>query len=181
MDAPVVVAVSRVARHEFSKARQDAIRLVEGFGIEGDVHAGATVKHVAVARKRPAEPNLRQVHLMHAELHDELNAKGFHVTPGDIGENVTTRGVDLLGLPLGTRLRLGGEAVVELTGVRTPCSQLDRFQKGLLKAVVDRDADGNVVLKPGVMAVVVAGGEVRAGDAIGIELPDGEQRPLPAI
>ena len=149
--------------------------------MEGDAHMGATVKHRSRVRRDPTEPNLRQVHLIHSELHDELRERGFHVAPGDMGENVTTRGVGLLALPTGTRLRLGEEAVVEVTGLRNPCSQLDGFQPGLMAAVLDRDEDGALVRKSGVMAVVVAGGVVRPGDAIAVELPAPPHRALERV
>lgn len=177
----VVTAVSRSAAHTFSKAAQPAVRLVAGLGVEGDAHAGVTVKHRSRVARDPSQPNLRQVHLIHCELHDELRAAGFTVEPGDLGENVTTRGLDLLALPAGTRLRLGKAAVVELTGLRNPCVQLDRFQQGLTAAVLDRDAEGELVRKAGVMAVVVAGGEVRPGDGIGIELPAGPHLALEVV
>lgn len=177
----VVTAVGRSAGHTFSKATQPAVRLVAGLGVEGDAHSGATVKHRSRVARDPSQPNLRQVHLMHGELHDELRAAGFTVGPGDLGENVTTRGIALLALPTGTRLRLGAAAVVELTGLRNPCAQLDRFQQGLTAAVLDRDDAGELVRKAGVMAVVVAGGEVRPGDAIRIELPTGPRRALEVV
>ena len=167
----IVIAVSRSAKHTFSKPNEAGIRLVAGLGVEGDAHSGATVKHRSRVRRDPSQPNLRQVHLMHAELFEELAAKGFTVTAGDMGENITTRGVDLLGLPTGARLRLGETAVVEITGLRNPCVQLDRFQDGLMAAVLDRDAEGNVVRKAGVMGIVVSGGEVRPGDRVQVELP----------
>jgi hypothetical protein len=166
-----VAAVSRSGRHSFSKGRHEAIRLLAGLGVEGDAHAGRTVQHVFRKRWNPSAPNLRQVHLISAELHEELRARGFDVRPGNMGENVTTRGLDLLALPTGTRLRLGEEAVVEVTGLRNPCVQLDRFQQGLMAAVLDRDDAGELVRKAGVMAVVVAGGEVRPGDPVAVELP----------
>jgi MOSC domain-containing protein YiiM len=173
-----VVAVSLAPRHRFSKQNADRIRLLEGIGVEGDAHAGETVQHRSRKRWNPKLPNLRQVHLMHAELHDELNGRGFSVAAGDLGENVTTRGVDLLGLPTGTRLRLGGEAVVEVTGLRNPCVQLDRFQDGLMAAVLDRDDDGELVRRSGVMAIVLAAGDIRPGDPIAIEAPPGPHEPL---
>jgi MOSC domain-containing protein YiiM len=176
-----VVAVSRAAKHTFSKANEECIRLVAGLGVDGDAHSGRTVKHRSRVRRDPTEPNLRQVHLIHAELHDELNSDGFHVGPGDMGENVTTRGVDLLGLPTGTRLTLGGEAVVELTGLRNPCVQLDRFRARLMDAVLDRDGEGRLVRKSGVMAIVLAGGEVRPGDPIDVELPAPPHGPLEKV
>ena len=177
----VVTAVSRDARHAFSKPNAESIRLLEGLGVEGDAHLGRTVQHLSRVRRDPTQPNLRQVHLIHAELHDELRAAGFEVGAGDMGENVTTRGVDLLGLPSGARLHLGGDAVVEVTGLRNPCAQLDRFQPGLMQAVLGRDADGGLVRKSGVMAVVLAGGEVRPGDPVRVELPPEPHRPLEVV
>ncbi len=160
-----VVAVHRSASHSFSKYAEDEIVLVEGVGVQGDAHAGAKVKHRSRVARDPSQPNLRQVHLMHEELFAELIAAGFAVFPGDMGENITTRGIDLLGLSTGARLRIG-QAVVEVTGLRNPCSQIDRFQPGLTAAVLDRDAQGALVRKAGVMAIVVTGGAVQAGDSI---------------
>jgi MOSC domain-containing protein YiiM len=177
----LVVAVSRAPKHTFSKRNEDSIRLLAGLGVEGDAHAGTTVKHRSRVRRDPTQPNLRQVHLIHGELHDELNAQGFAVSPGDMGENVTTRGVDLLSLPTGTRLALGDTAVIEVTGLRNPCVQLDRFRSGLMDAVLDRDDGGGLVRKSGVMAVVVEGGEVRAGDPIAVALPDRPHCPLQPV
>ncbi len=173
-----IVAVSLSPRHSFSKPTRTSIRLVEGLGVEGDAHHGRTTQHRHQARLNPAAPNLRQAHLIHAELFDELRARGFDVGPGEMGENVTTRGVDLLALPSGTRLRLGRDAIVELTGLRHPCKYIDAFRPGLRAAVMDTDADGGLIRKSGVMAVVIAGGEARPGDAIRVDLPDGERRPL---
>ena len=154
---------------------------VAGLGVLGDAHAGERVKHRSRVARDPSQPNLRQVHLIHAELHDELRLRGFALAPGQMGENVTTRGIDLLALPTGTRLRLGAEALVEITGLRNPCAQLDGIQPGLMKAVLDRDADGNLVRKAGVMGIVLAGGEVRTGEAIAVELPDGPRRRLAPV
>ncbi|HEU4562896.1 MAG TPA: MOSC domain-containing protein [Longimicrobium sp.] len=176
-----VTAVSTSAGHTFSKQNRDAIRLLAGLGVEGDAHAGKTVKHRSRVARDPAQPNLRQVHLIHAELHDELNAAGFRVRPGDMGENVTTRGVDLLALPTGTRLHLGGAAVVEVTGLRNPCAQLDAFQPGLMSAVLDRDEQGGLIRKAGVMGIVLTGGELRPGDTVRVELPPGPHRPLAPV
>jgi MOSC domain-containing protein YiiM len=167
----VVTAVSRSSTHTMSKRNAGAIRLLAGLGVEDDAHLGETVKHRSRVRRDPMQPNLRQVHLIHAELHDELRAAGFEVEPGQMGENVTTRGVDLLGLPAGTRLQLGKSAVLEVTGLRNPCVQLDRIQRGLMAATLGRDEAGNLVRKAGVMAVVVAGGEVRPGDDVRVHLP----------
>ena len=177
----VVVGVSRSKEHTFSKPSEASVRLVAGLGVEGDAHQGATVKHRSRVARDPSEPNLRQVHLIHAELHDELRDKGFDVAAGDMGENVTTRGIDLLALPTGARLRLGAECVVEVTGLRNPCAQLDHFQDGLMAAVLDRDDAGNLVRKAGVMAVVVVGGEVRPGDAISVQLPGAPLNPLQPV
>ncbi|HEU4978632.1 MAG TPA: MOSC domain-containing protein [Solirubrobacteraceae bacterium] len=177
----LVVAVSRSPSHSFAKRNEERIRLIAGLGVEGDAHAGATVKHRSRVRRDPTQPNLRQVHLIHAELHEELRARGFDVEPGAMGENVTTSGIDLLALPAGTRLALGGEAVVELTGLRNPCVQLDRHRRGLMEAVLDRDEDGELIRKAGVMAIVVAGGDVRPGDPIALELPPPPHAPLAVV
>jgi MOSC domain-containing protein YiiM len=173
-----VVAVSAARGHGFSKKPQVWIRLIAGLGVEGDAHAGTTVKHRSRVARDPSQPNLRQVHLIHAELFDQLAAQGFTLAPGDIGENILTRGIDLLGLPTGTRLRLGNDAVIEVTGLRNPCVQIDRFRDGLTRAVLDRAPDGTLIRKAGVMAVVVAGGDVRPGDAIIAEPPQGPHRTL---
>jgi len=164
-----------------SKPNQDCIRLLTGLGVEGDAHMGQTVKHRSRVARDPSQPNLRQVHLIHAELHDELQAAGFDVAAGQMGENVTTRGVDLLGLPVGARLRLGRTAVVEATGLRNPCVQLEGIQQGLLAATLGRDAHGKLVRKAGVMGVVLAGGEVRPGDSIQVELPAKPHRALDRV
>jgi len=173
-----VAAVSLRAGHHFSKTPSLGIRLLRGLGVAGDAHMGETVKHRSRVRKDPMQPNLRQVHLIHAELFDELRAKGFAVKPGELGENVTTSGVDLLALPTGTRLHLGASAVVEITGLRNPCIQIDNFQKGLMAATLDKDAAGNLVRKAGIMSIVIAEGDVRPGDAVGVELPTMPHRPL---
>lgn len=166
-----VVAVSKSAVHAFSKEPQPSIRLIQGLGVEGDAHLGVTVKHRSRVAQDPTQPNLRQVHLVHQELLDALQAQGFAVSPGAIGENVTTRGIDLLDLPTGALLRIGADAVVEVTGLRNPCVQLDRYQKGLMAATLDRDHEGNLVRKAGVMSIVRAGGAIAPGDLIRIELP----------
>lgn len=176
-----VVSVSKKATHSPSKTVCDEIVLLEGLGVEGDAHCGRTVKHRSRVRQNPDQPNLRQIHLIHAELHDELQSAGFDVGPAVMGENVTTRGVDLLALPVGTRLTLGEEAVVEITGLRNPCSQLDSIQQGLRKAVLDTDEDGNLVRKSGVMGVVLTGGTVRAGDGVRVELPPEPHRKLDRV
>ena len=173
--------MSRSATHTLIKPNQDCIRLVTGLGVDGDAHQGETVKHRSRVARDPKQPNLRQVHLIHAELHDELKHAGFAVTDGQMGENVTTRGVDLLGLPVGTRLHLGDSAVVELTGLRNPCDQLDRIQPGLMAATLGRDAHGDLIRKSGVMAIVLAGGAVRPGDPIREELPPEPHRALEPV
>jgi MOSC domain-containing protein YiiM len=179
--SPRVLAVHRSSSHSFSKFQEDSVTLVVGLGVEGDAHAGTTVKHRSRVARDPSAPNLRQVHLIHAELFDELVEQDHAVFPGDMGENITTRGIDLLSLPAGTRLRLGAEAEVEVTGLRNPCSQIDRFQPGLMAKVLDRDANGRVVRKTGVMAVVRRGGTVRAGDAIVLQLPETPHHPLEPV
>jgi MOSC domain-containing protein YiiM len=177
----VVEAVSLSPGHTMAKPNRTSIRLLAGLGVEGDAHAGTTVKHRSRVARDPSQPNLRQVHLIHAELHDELRAAGFEVGAGAMGENVTTRGIDLLGLPTGARLRLGETAVVEVTGLRNPCGQLNGVQTGLMEATLDRDADGNLVRKAGVMGVVLEGGNVRPGDGIAVELPPEPRRPLEPV
>ncbi|HUG13889.1 MAG TPA: MOSC domain-containing protein [Thermomicrobiales bacterium] len=167
----IVTAVSVSPAHSFTKPNVESIRLLAGLGVEGDAHLGTTVKHRSRVARDPSQPNLRQAHLIHEELHQELAQRGFDLSPGLMGENITTRGVDLLSLPAGARLHIGDSVVVEVTGLRNPCSQLDGLQQGLMAATLGRDADGNLIRKAGVMSVVVAGGEVRAGDTIRVELP----------
>ena len=165
------MAVARNPEHGFSKAPESSIRLIEGLGVEGDAHAGITVKRRSRVARNPTQPNLRQVHLIQSEVLEALRSGGFHVAAGSLGENVTTSGIDLLGLPVGSLLRIGESAVVRLTGLRNPCSQIEDFHEGLLAAVIERDTAGHVVRKTGVMSVVVAGGVVRPGDTVRVELP----------
>ena len=169
----VVEAVHASPGHTMSKPARESIRLLEGLGVEGDAHMGETVKHRSRVERDPTQPNLRQVHLIHAELHDELRIQGFEVTAGAMGENITTRGIALLELATGTRLHIGDEAVIEVTGLRNPCRQLNGVADGLMAACVDRDGAGNLVRKAGVMGVVLAGGHVRPGDAIRVVSPAG--------
>jgi MOSC domain-containing protein YiiM len=176
-----VLAVSSSPIHAFTKDNQPFIRLLEGLGVESDTHAGVTVQHRSRVARDPSQPNLRQVHLIHSELHRELQQAGFKVEAGTMGENVTTQGVDLLSLPTGTRLRLGGEAIIEITGLRNPCLQLDGVEPGLMKAVLDRDEQGNLIRKAGIMAIVIKGGQVRPGDPISVELPPGPPKPLEPV
>jgi MOSC domain-containing protein YiiM len=172
-----VETVHTSPEHTMAKHTRPVIRLLAGLGVEGDAHLGVTVQHRPQVARDPSRPNLRQVHLVHAELHDELRAAGFDVAPGAMGENLTTRDVDLLGLPAGTRLGLG-EAVVEVTGLGNPCDQLEGLAPGLMAALLDRDASGGVIRRSGVMGVVVLGGEVRPGDPVEIELPPPPYRRL---
>ena len=177
----VVEAVCLSGEHAFSKDPVASATIVEGHGLTGDTHAGVTVQHRSRVARDPDQPNLRQVHLMHAELHDELREAGHPVQPGSLGENLTTRGIALLELPTGARLHVGSSVVLEVTGLRNPCRQIDDFSPGLLKLVLHKAADGSVVRRAGVMAVVVAGGGVRPGDAIEVELPDGPREPLQPV
>lgn len=170
--------MSRSPSHTMRKPNEESIQLLAGLGVEGDAHAGETVKHRSRVARDPSQPNLRQVHLIHAELHDELGAAGFALSAGEMGENVTTRGVDLLGLPTGARLHLGAAAVVEVTGLRNPCGQLNGIQEGLMEATLERDPHGHLIRKAGVMGVVVVGGAVWVGDAIRVELPAAASGPL---
>jgi MOSC domain-containing protein YiiM len=176
-----VVAVSRDGEHRFSKPVTESITLLTGLGVEGDAHAGVTVKHRSRVAVDPTQPNLRQVHLLHEELFEELAGAGFAVEPGQLGENITTRGIDLLALPRHTLLRIGADAVVEVTGLRNPCAQINGFQSGLLKQVAHLDADGQLVRKAGIMGVVLRGGRVEPGDLIRAEPPALPHLPLERV
>lgn len=176
-----VQSVSRNEQHRFSKRVVPSIRLLAGLGVEGDAHAGLTVQHRSRVRQDPTQPNLRQVHLIPAELLEELKAGGFGVQPADLGENILTQGLDLLALPRGTRLHLGREAVNEVTGLRNPCAQIEQFQSGLLKAVLGSDEQGHLVLRAGIMGIVHRGGEVRPGDGIRVQLPPQPHEPLKRV
>lgn len=167
-----VVAVCRSNEHRFSKQPCDEIRIVAGLGVEDDAHAGEFVQHLSRVRVDPDKPNLRQVHLIHCELFEELADKRFDVHPGDLGENIATEGVDLLGLSRDTLLRIGEEVVLRVTGLRNPCTQIDAFAPGLLKEVAPKTAQG-IVRKAGVMTTVEHGGTVRPGDSIIVEPPAG--------
>ncbi|WP_157001756.1 MOSC domain-containing protein [Agromyces laixinhei] len=176
-----VVSVSRDDEHRFSKPTRDEIRLVTGLGVEGDAHFGRTVQHLSRVKRDPSTPNLRQVHLIHAELLDELSAEGYEVAPGGLGENVLTRGVDLLGLPRGSRVQLGDTAELEITGLRNPCAQIDQLGAGLMKRLVSRGDDGEIVRLAGIMAVVLHDGVVSPGDPIAVTLPEGEHEALQTV
>lgn len=176
-----VVALCKSASHSMSKANTEEITLLAGLGVEGDAHAGATVKHRSRVRRDPAQPNLRQVHLIHAELHDELRAHGFELSPGEMGENITTRGIDLLGLPTGTLLHIGATSVVKITGLRNPCSQLDDLRPGLMGAVLDHNEHGGLIRKAGVMGIVQQGGVISTGAIIRVELPMGRHEQLEPV
>ncbi len=171
MPRPRVIAVAAGSSHTFSKLPQPAISVIAGLGVRGDAHCGATVQHRSRVAQDPTQPNLRQVHLIHGELFNELEAQGFRVLPGQLGENITTAGVDLLALPAGTELHIGEHVVLHLTGLRNPCEQLNQFQPGLMAALVHRAPDGRLVRKAGVMSIVAAGGMVRPGDEVRIKLP----------
>jgi len=164
-----------------SKPATDSIRLLAGLGVEGDAHAGTTVKHRSRVAKDPLAPNLRQVHLIHAELFDDVATRGFTVKPGELGENMTTTGIDLLSLPRGTILQLGANATVEVTGLRNPCKQIDGLQEGLMEAVLERSPERGLIRKAGIMGIVISGGEVRAGDTITITLPPQPHEPLKPV
>lgn len=176
-----VVAVGAAATHVFSKATRSHINVLAGLGVEDDAHCGVTVKHRSRVAQDPTQPNLRQVHLIHVELFDELATKGFVVHPGQMGENITTRGIALLALPVDTLLRVGDSVVLRLTGLRNPCGQLNGLQAGLMSALIERTSDGRTIRKAGVMSVVVAGGVVRPDDAVDIELPNAPHRELERV
>ena len=181
MTAAYIQALARDGAHRFSKQPVDNLKLLIGLGVEGDAHAGVTVKHRSRVARDPSQPNLRQLHLLHAEIFAELAPQGFALKPGDIGENVTTRGLDLLGLGTGTRLCLGREAIIEITGLRNPCAQLDHFQAGLMAAMLGRDEAGGLIRKSGVMAIVLQGGVLRQGDPIMVIPPASPHRPLQPV
>ncbi|QES51472.1 MOSC domain-containing protein [Streptomyces venezuelae] len=181
MSSAVVRAVSSNAEYSFTKPNRESITLLAGLGVAGDVHAGVTVRHRSRVAQDPTQPNLRQVHLIHRELFEEVAESGFEVAPGQLGENVTTAGIDLLGLPRGTVLRLGEEAEVEVTGLRNPCLQIDGFQDGLLRLLVGRDDEGRIVRKGGIMGVVKHGGTIRPGDPITVTLPPEPHEPLDRV
>jgi MOSC domain-containing protein YiiM len=166
-----VLAVHSSPTHTMQKNTQSRIVLLEGLGVEGDAHLGVTVKHRSRVAQDPTQPNLRQVHLIHTELLEEVKEKGFHVIPGQMGENITTSGIDLLSLPKDTILSIGATAQIRVTGLRNPCAQLDGIQPGLMKAVLDKDENGNLIRKAGIMGVVVSGGEICPGDKIAVSLP----------
>jgi len=168
---PYITAVNRSSEHSFSKQNCKIINLIKGQGVEGDAHCGVKVKHRSRVAQNPDQPNLRQVHLIHSELHDALNKAGFDINAGDMGENITTRGIDLLSLPRHTLLYLGQSAIVELTGLRNPCRQLNAFRDGLIKALLDKTPDGKLIRKSGVMGIVIQAGQLSPGDKIRIERP----------
>ncbi|MHA0326414.1 MOSC domain-containing protein [Sphingomonas melonis] len=176
-----VVAVARSAEHTFSKQCVPDIMLLQGLGVAGDAHAGVTVKHRSRVAVDPHQPNLRQVHLLHVELFEELSGRGFQLRPGDLGENILTRGIDLLALPTGTTLAIGGTAQIEVTGLRNPCAQIERFSPGLLGAVLDRGPNDELIRKAGVMGVVRVGGVVHPGDPIMVHLPSPPHIPLERV
>lgn len=176
-----VAAVARDGTHRFSKQPAPEVRVIAGLGIEGDAHQGTTVKHRSRVAVDPTRRNLRQVHLIPIELFAELQQKGFAVHPADLGENITTEAIALLSLPRGTLLRIGASAVLEITGLRNPCIRIEHFQPGLLKAVIDRGPNGEVILKAGVMSIVREGGIVRPGDTIEVEWPSTPHLPLERV
>lgn len=176
-----VIAVASDKAHNFSKPTQPAINLIAGFGVEGDAHGGATVQHLSDKKKNPEAPNLRQVHLMHAELFDELAEQGITVLAGQMGENIVTRGIDLLSLSEGTEFHFPSGAIIQITGLRSPCKKLNTIHPDLLKAVVEKRADGSVNKKTGVMSVVLTGGKVCEGDEIKVVTPQGEHKPLECV
>jgi MOSC domain-containing protein YiiM len=181
MSAPTVIAVASDSAHNFSKIPKPVITLIAGFGVEGDAHAGRTVQHLWDKKRTPDAPNLRQVHLVHEEIFAELAKQGFTVKAGDIGENIVTRGIDLLGLPLGTQLAFESGALIELTGLRNPCKKLNKIQDGLIHKFVAKGDSGERIVKSGVMSIVLEGGDIRPSDSIDIILPDGPHKALPIL
>lgn len=178
---PSVVAVSKSQKHNFSKSNCDSITLLTGLGVDGDAHLGKTVKHRSRVKVDPTKPNLRQVHLISIELIETLKNQGFRVERGIMGENITTANLDLLSLPTGTILKIGTDAIIQITGLRNPCKQLDNFQDGLMSAVLDRSSSGELIRKAGVMGIVLAGGQVKPEDTISVQLPDKPHEPLKPV
>lgn len=166
-----VLAVCRSATHTMSKPKVSSLTILKGLGVEDDAHQGITVKHRSRVARDPTQPNLRQVHLIHSELHDELRAKGFDISVGQMGENITTKDIELLDLPKGTMLHIGKTVILEVTGLRNPCYQLDGIQQGLMQAVLDKDSQGNLIRKAGIMTVVLASGKIFVGDEIRVQFP----------
>ncbi|MEL6256351.1 MAG: MOSC domain-containing protein [Bacteroidota bacterium] len=181
MKAALVIALSKSSCHTFNKYNTNSIHLLKGLGVKGDAHMGEKVKHRSRVAKDPTQPNLRQVHLMHAELFEEVAEKGFKVSPGQMGENITTKGIDLLSLPTHTILKIGQEAEIQITGLRNPCYQIDSIQEGLMKAVLDKNEEGNLIRKAGIMGIVLKGGEVKVGDEIKVKLPSKPHKNLEKI
>ena len=181
MQKSQIRALSKSEKYTFHKYNCEQIKLLKGLGVEGDIHMGKTVKHRSRVARDPSQPNLRQVHLIHSELLEELKEKGFIVKPGELGENITTEGIDLLGLSRGTILEMGETAKIEITGLRNPCKQLNTFQPGLLKEVLDKDEEGNLIRKSGIMGIVLEGGVVNVNDKITIKIPDGPHIPLEKV
>ncbi len=177
----VVIGIAKDSDHRFSKRPAGELRLLTDLGVDGDAHQGATVQHRSRVAIDPTQPNLRQVHLIHAELFDELTVKGFDVGPAELGENITTKGIDLLGLPRATLLRIGDDVVLEVTGLRNPCAQIERFRPGLLAALLDKGPNGEIVRKAGIMAIVRSGGVVRPDDRIVVEEPPLPHLPLERV
>jgi MOSC domain-containing protein YiiM len=172
MEKGRVMSLSKSETHTFQKINQKKLNLIKGLGIEGDAHMGKTVKHRSRVAKDPSQPNLRQVHLIHSELHDELEGLGFKIKAGEMGENITTKGIDLLSLPKDTILNIGKNARIQITGLRNPCNQLNIFKKGLMNAVLDKDENGDLIRKAGIMGIVLEGGVIEVEDTIEIILPD---------
>lgn len=181
MNVPTVIAVASDKAHNFSKPTQPAIHLIAGFGVKGDAHGGKTVQHLYDKKRNPDAANLRQVHLMHAELFDELSEQGIKVLPGQMGENIVTRGIDLLNLSEGTELHFPSGAIIQITGLRNPCKKLNRIHANLLKAVIEKRADGSLNQKTGVMSIVLQGGDINTNDEIKVVSPEGDHVPLECV
>ncbi|MEW4282221.1 MOSC domain-containing protein [Priestia koreensis] len=180
MHKGTVISVSKSSSHSFSKHSSASITLLKGIGVDGDAHAGVTVKHRSRVAQNPHQPNLRQVHLIHQELFYDLQDR-YHIEPGELGENITTSGIDLLSLPTNTLLHIGDSAIIQVTGLRNPCQQINDFQSGLMQAVLDHDEQGNLIRKAGIMGIVLEGGTVQNGDRIIAELPSLPHRPLEKV
>ncbi|SRR6266446_5986019 len=164
-----VIAVCCNPEPDLPKPVVDAVHLIENWGVEGDYHAGSLVRHRYLAKKDPTRPNMRQVLLMDAAVFAELAQNDIHIGPGMMGENITIEGMAMMQLAVGTRLAIGS-AIVEVTERRSPCYQLNGIDPRLLKAVA-RKQDGQAIFKAGIMAQILQGGWVRAGDLVKVLSP----------
>jgi len=159
-----VLALCRNENPGIPKIQVDSIQLVEEFGVEGDYHAGKTIRHRYLAKKDPDQPNHRQVLLIDAKILGDLDQRGIRIIPGQMGENIVCYGIDVMLLEIGTRFT-AGEALLEITEARHPCHQLNDSHPDLYQAVIE-EIGGEEIYSAGVFARVIRGGNVDAGNSI---------------